>query len=212
VIGSHDKPRIASHVGSDRARIAAMLLLTLPGTPVLYAGDEIGMQNGTIPCERAKDPFARRVPGYGLSRDPYRVPMRWEAGRAAGFTSGEPWLPIDGDDIERCNVAVQRQEERSLLALYRRLIAFRRSEPALLAGRYEALSSYGDVLAYWRHLNGRNLLVALNVGEAAHDVVWASGREGRIRLSTHLDRVDEPVKRAVRLRLHEGIIVEVGRQ
>src|SRR6266700_2378726 len=79
VLGNHDKPRIASRVGIDQARIAAMLLLTLRGTPTLYYGDEIGMKQVAIPAERVQDPFEKNVPGQGIGRDGARTPMQWDA-------------------------------------------------------------------------------------------------------------------------------------
>jgi alpha-glucosidase len=209
VIGSHDKPRVASRVGSAQARVAAMLLFTLPGTPILYAGDEIGMENGTVPPARVRDPFERRLPGYGLDRDPYRVPMRWEGGERAGFTSGEPWLPISGGESGRCNVAAQSRDERSLLALYRRLIAFRSGEPMLSAGSYEPVRGERDVLAYWRRFADRRVFVALNLRGAPKDFA-APFADGTLRLSTHLDRQGERVHRILRLRPNEGIIVEAS--
>ena len=79
VLGNHDKHRIATRIGAAQARVAAMLLLTLRGTPTLYYGDEIGMQDVPIPRERVQDPFEKRVPGLGLGRDPERTPMQWDA-------------------------------------------------------------------------------------------------------------------------------------
>jgi alpha-glucosidase len=97
VLGNHDRPRLASRVGSDQTRVAAMLLLTLRGTPTLYYGDELGMENGLIPAERIRDPLERNMPGGGLGRDPCRTPMQWDGSAKAGFTSGEPWLPVGSD-------------------------------------------------------------------------------------------------------------------
>jgi alpha-glucosidase len=78
VLGNHDTPRVASRVGPAQARVAAMLLLTLPGTPILYQGDEFGLEDVPVPPEQALDPIARLVPGRG--RDPERTPMPWDAG------------------------------------------------------------------------------------------------------------------------------------
>ena len=86
MLGNHDKPRIASRIGRDQARIAAMLLLTLRGTPTIYYGDEIGMTQVAIPPERVQDPFEKNVPGIGVGRDGCRTPMQWTAGRNAGFS------------------------------------------------------------------------------------------------------------------------------
>src|SRR6185503_14487766 len=124
VLGNHDKSRVASRVGPAQARVAAMMLLTLRGTPTLYYGDEIGMRDVPIPAERVRDPFEKNVPGLGLGRDPERTPMQWDGSGGAGFTTGEPWLPL-ADDVAAVNVEMQRDDTRSLLALYRRLLALR---------------------------------------------------------------------------------------
>src|SRR5262249_13091708 len=100
VLGNHDNSREATRVGQAQARVAAMLLLTLRGTPTLYYGDELGMPDVPIPSERVQDPFEKNVPGRGLGRDPERTPMPWRSGPGAGFTTGDPWLPL-GDDAER---------------------------------------------------------------------------------------------------------------
>jgi alpha-glucosidase len=95
VIGGHDKRRVASKVGQHQARVLAMLLLTLKGTPFFYMGDEIGQERVHIAPEYVQDPFEKLVPGYGLCRDPERAPIRWNASEKGGFTNGTPWLPLD---------------------------------------------------------------------------------------------------------------------
>jgi alpha-glucosidase len=204
IIGSHDKPRMASRIGIEQARVAAMLAFTLPGTPIFHAGDEIGMPNGEIPRERIRDPFELLVPGYGLNRDPERTPMRWDGGDNAGFTTGEPWLPI-GHDIEHRNVAHQLRHDRSILWLYRRLIRLRQNEPALLSGRFQPQRSQGDVLLFERRLEGSRLLVALNTGNHEHTVKFSG--QCVIRLSTHLDRRGERATSALHLRAAEGVVL-----
>src|SRR5262245_58551382 len=114
VLGNHDRPRIASRVGIAQARVAAMLLLTLRGTPTLYYGDEIGMQNLAIGPDQVRDPFEKNVPGQGLGRDGCRTPMQWDDSRHAGFSEREPWLPLP-EASRRENVAAQRQDDASLL-------------------------------------------------------------------------------------------------
>jgi alpha-glucosidase len=211
VLGNHDQHRIATRVGPAQARVAAMLLLTLRGTPTLYYGDEIGMRDVPIPPERVQDPFEKNVPGLGLGRDPERTPMQWSAGPGAGFTTGEPWLPV-ADDWRRVNVEAQRGDPRSILALYRRLIALRRGEPALEVGGFEPVSAAGDVLAYARRTpaGGSDFLVALNLGPEPHVLPapeWFRG--GAVALSTHLDREGERVQGDVELRGDEGVVVRV---
>jgi alpha-glucosidase len=98
VLGNHDRSRLASRLGPAQARVAAMLLLTLRGTPTIYQSEEIGMTDVPIPPEPVQDPWEWRVPGLGLGRDPVRTPMQWDAGTGAGFTSAaEPWLPLAED-------------------------------------------------------------------------------------------------------------------
>src|SRR5262249_15169959 len=92
VLGNHDRPRRASRVGAAQAPVAAMLLLTLRGTPTLYYGDEIGMAQVDIPPDKIHDPVAHTLPGLGLGRDGCRTPMQWDAGPHAGFSAVEPWL------------------------------------------------------------------------------------------------------------------------
>ena len=133
VLGNHDRPRIATRVGTAQARVAAVLLLTLRGTPTLYYGDELGMRDVPIPPDRVQDPWERRVPGLG--RDPVRTPMRWTPG--GGFSDAEPWLPL-GDEP---SVEEQERDPGSLLALYRRLLALRRREDALATGDLGAASA-----------------------------------------------------------------------
>ena len=97
-LGNHDKPRLASRVGTAQTRVAAMLLLTLRGTPILYYGDELGMCDGVIPPECVQDPWERRVPGLGLGRDPARTPLPWDESPHAGFTTGCPVVAPGGRD------------------------------------------------------------------------------------------------------------------
>ncbi len=97
VIASHDYPRIAAKLGEAQARVAAMLLLTLRGTPTLYQGDELGIGKVIVPSDRVRDPKELREPGIGLGRDPSRTPMAWDRSPHAGFSSVEPWLPLHVD-------------------------------------------------------------------------------------------------------------------
>jgi alpha-glucosidase len=185
-----------------------MLLLTLRGTPTLYYGDEIGMRDVEIPPEKVQDPFEKNVPGRGLGRDPARTPMQWDGTRNAGFSPDgvEPWLPLAGDH-DTTNVAAERGDLTSMLALHRRLLALRRAEPALAVGPYAAVDSEGDILAYTREKDGRRFLIVLNLGHLSQTFV-SDEIDGRLALSTHLDRDDERVAGALELRGDEGVVVE----
>lgn len=165
VLSNHDVSRHASRYddprfGAARARSAALLLLTQRGTPFLYYGEEIGMRNGTIAPERLRDPVALNIhPKVG--RDPERTPMQWDDSGGAGFTTGDPWLPI-GDDAAVRNVAAQRADPAALLHFYRDLLALRRSTPALRRGSYRSLPSAEGVLVYERACEGSRAWIALN--------------------------------------------------
>ena len=134
---------LRSASGRSRRGSAAMLLLTLRGTPTLYYGDEIGMRQVPIPVDRVRDPAAAHVPG----RDGARTPMQWDASAHAGFSAVEPWLPL-ADDFAGTNAAAERADPGSLLNLYRRLLAVRRTRPALTQGAYRSIAAAGEVLTY----------------------------------------------------------------
>lgn len=209
VLGNHDRPRIASRVGPAQARLAAMLLLTLRGTPTLYYGDEIGMRDVKIPPEKVQDPFEKNVPGRGLGRDPQRTPMQWSAAKNAGFTAGEPWLPI-AEDYTQVNVEAERDDPASMLSLYSRLIKIRRREPALEVGRFELLETESELLTYVRRDRESAFLIALNFGAKAQVLNFSNlASEGRIALSTHLDRSGEHVRGDLQLGPEEGLLVRL---
>jgi alpha-glucosidase len=205
VLGNHDTPRVASRLGPAQARVAAMLLLTLPGTPILYQGDELGLEDVPIPDEEALDPIARLVPGRG--RDPERTPRPWDAGPGAGFTGGRPWLPV-GERNRSRSVTAQRDDPDSMLTLHRRLLRLRRAAPALTAGGYQPVEADGDVLAYLREGDGDRYLVALNLGpDPARVFAPAPAAGGRVLVSTHPRRGGAAVGGSLELRGDEGVVV-----
>ena len=208
VLGNHDKPRIAARVGMGQARVAAMLLLTLRGTPTLYYGDEIGIGQVTIPPDAVQDPWERNEPGFGFGRDPERTPMQWDGSRNAGFTTGSPWLPL-APEAEFCNVASMAEDEHSILNLYRRLISLRRSEQALSLGSYTPLHFEGadDLLAYERSDGARRFVVVLNLGATERDVRSELVSGLSVKISTVEDRAGEPITGSLSLRPNEGVIL-----
>ena len=208
VLGNHDNPRVASRIGLEQIRVAAMLLLTLRGTPTLYYGDELGMQDVDVPLERIQDPHAKNEPDLDVGRDPERTPMQWNAEEYAGFSSTAPWLPV-AEDYQGVNVEVQQADPSSVLSLYRRLIALRKDESALAVGSYAPVDIEGNVLAYIREHEGRRLLIALNMGEESCQPSPSGFETGRVLLSTCLDREREEVTQSLMLRPDEGVIVEM---
>jgi alpha-glucosidase len=202
VLGNHDQPRVASRVGAAQARVAAMLLLTLRGTPTVYQGEEIGMHNVSIPPEAIQDPVAHSLPGLGLGRDPERTPMQWDASQHAGFSSARPWLPL-ADDFATQNVAVQDADPMSMLSLYRRLIEQRRATPALSVGAYRQIYVDDDLFIYARQSGAHRVIVALNFADAKRPLSAGVADGLRPLLSTYLDTGNASV-----LRANEGLVLE----
>jgi alpha-glucosidase len=173
-----------------------MLLLTLRGTPTLYHGDEIGMQQVALAPDQVRDPFEKNVPGIGVGRDGCRTPMQWTGEPHGGFTNGEPWgLPL-ANDYAHGNVANLSADTRSILNLYHALIELRKATPEFMAGSYAAVATTGDLLAYRREHDGAALLIALNLGSdpisIGSDTITFPGE---MLLSTNLDRTGETVFR-----------------
>lgn len=140
VLSNHDTPRHRTRLGSEaRARAAAFLLLGLPGTPFLYAGEELGLEDAVVPAERRLDPGGR---------DGCRAPLPWHAAAPHGWPAGA-WLPFP-PDAGRRSVAAERDDPASMLALYRRLLAARRASPALRRGGYRPLDAPPEVFAWQR--------------------------------------------------------------
>jgi alpha-glucosidase len=194
VLGNHDQPRVASRVGAGQARAAAMLLLTLRGTPTLYYGDELGLVDVDVPPARVVDPDGR---------DPQRSPMPWTGSPGRGFCADgvEPWLPF-GDPA--LNVAEQESDPRSMLALHRRLLALRRSSADLLEGAYETVAAGGGVLVYRR---GAGTAVSLNLTSQPA----VAPVSGSVVMTTELDgREGEVVEGSLLLRPGEGAITAAG--
>jgi alpha-glucosidase len=209
VLGNHDRPRVASRIGRAQVRLAAMLLLTLRGTPTIYYGDELGFEQVPIPPERVQDPFEKNVPGIGIGRDGCRTPMQWDTSAYAGFSTVEPWLPLTRD-WQTENVATERADPASLLNLYRRLIALRRASPALSHGVYQSVATSGDLLAYIRADESERILVALNLGAEPVTFELKDGAlNGRLLISSHPDCDDERVEGVIDLRGHEGVVIRL---
>jgi alpha-glucosidase len=176
---NHDVGRFPSRWcdgDEQRARLALLLLTTLPGAVVLYYGDEIGMLDVPVPPELQRDEMTLGEVSARGNRDRARTPMQWDASAAGGFTAaGRPWLPV-GDAAAR-NVADQRADPGSLLVLCRDLLALRRAELGGGVAKYQELAVSGGLWAY--QVGGLRVLANLS-GEA---VTWP-GRSGEILLST----------------------------
>lgn len=157
VLSSHDSTRHRTRYGSEaKARAAAVLLLTQRGTPFLYAGEELGLQNAVVPPEQAVDP---------VGRDGCRAPIPWDATPTHGWPR-EPWLPWPPEP-ERYNVATLREDQTSVIHLYRRLLRVRRESAALRLGDWKWLPSAQGALAYERQFGGERRAVIVNFTDQA---------------------------------------------
>jgi alpha-glucosidase len=173
---NHDESRLATRwAGGDMAKVkvALLMLLTLRGTPFLYAGDEIGLVDGELEREDARDRVGVRYWPYYKGRDFERTPMPWHGGPGGGFTSPgvKPWLPMTYP--EACNVADQEGDPTSVLEFCRRVIAARRASDDLAVGAYRSLPS-GE--GTWSYARGDGTVVMLNMSDERAEFADVRGR------------------------------------
>jgi alpha-glucosidase len=205
VSGSHDRARAASRFGggdAGRARALALstLLMGLPGTPFLFQGEELGLENGCVPREQAQDPVARRTEAVG--RDGARTPLPWAPGPGWGFTDGpQTWLPMEGR-TEADTVAVQRADPSSMLHRYRALIALRDALPDLRRQPVEWVGEDGPVVAYRRG----DAIVAANCGGQPSSFTPPDGAWVVVFSSNH-DGESQPAGDEVVLAAHQAVVL-----
>ncbi len=206
VLGNHDQKRLASRIGAAQARVAAVLLLTLRGTPTMYYGDELGMPDARIAPEDVQDPAEKNQPGIGQGRDPERSPMLWQNQENAGFTAHgvKTWLPLVWD-WPRFTVETEDTDPRSLLALYRRLLRMRRTSQTLVSGSVANVRAEDGVLSYVRTYEADRIEVHLNLTD---EVRWVEALPGRVLLSSFLDTEGMVLDGWRSLRGNEALVVE----
>jgi alpha-glucosidase len=226
VLSNHDQPRHASRLAatvgasgpeSDPiAKAAAVLTLTLRGTPFLYYGEELGMGDVAVPAAESIDAAASRVaPGFSWwDRSKSRTPMPWTEGPGAGFSTGRPWLRL-GDDTAQRNVKTEMADPDSVLACYRRVMRARHAQPSLQDGSLHLVrTTHPDVLAYRRRGSGDEVLVLIGFGaDPMMTTVPRAGTHGwRPVAGTHPDRVaDMPAGEPVTLRPFEAVVAVPAR-
>lgn len=206
VLGNHDQPRIVTKLGRDAARTAALLQMTLRGIPFIYYGEELGMENVKIPEEKAKDPMAVNMKGFDFGRDPERTPMQWDASKFGGFSSVEPWLPLENEFKER-NVVSEERDKKSFLNLYKSLIKLRKTRKSLAEGKLVFLDFKNpNVLGFFRQAADEKTLVLSNFSEENQIVQLPKGDWETI-LSIKLDVKNRKEKDQLNLRPSEGIVL-----
>ena len=181
---NHDLPRIVSRWGNDgayrevSAKMLAMVLHGMQGTPYIYQGEELGMTNIQYPISDYRDietlnVYEERLSAgyaeadvmasiYAKSRDNARTPMQWEASASAGFTNGTPWIQVNPNYTE-INAAKQVKDPDSIFACYQKLVALRKELPVFVEGNFTLLlEDHPDIFAYVREYEGQKLLVVAN--------------------------------------------------
>jgi alpha-glucosidase len=218
VMSNHDIRRVYDRYGDGQhndqiAKLMASLYLTLRGTPVMYYGEEIGMENNDPKRpEDVKDSQGKVGWPREKGRDGERTPMQWNTQANAGFSVATPWLPVD-DRYKTYNVESEKQDANSILNYYHQLLAMRHSNQALLEGKYVALNEDdANVLSYARSYKGQNVLVMLNMSGVAQKVnlnLAAKGLAGKTA-KTLLSSFGAPGGSPVRVNLSEISVEAFG--
>ncbi|NP_001089867.1 solute carrier family 3 (amino acid transporter heavy chain), member 1 L homeolog [Xenopus laevis] len=209
MVGGPSSSRIASRVGRQYVNVMNMLLLTLPGTPTTYYGEELGMEDGS-PQVSTENPQE-----YNPTEYPEKTPMQWDSSSNAGFSeANRTWLSVN-PDYEAVNVEAQKNEQYSTLNLYRELNHLRNNELPLHRGWLCYTWSDNNVFAYVRELDGLNkvFMMVLNFGQAwtinLRQAVPDLPGEAKIRLSTEGSRVGKAVSTdSIQTQPGEGLILE----
>jgi alpha-glucosidase len=175
VMSNHDIRRVYDRYGDGQhndqiAKLIASLYLTLRGAPIMYYGEEIGMENNDPKrIEDVMDPIGRLNWPKDKGRDGERTPMQWSAGENAGFSTVKPWNPV-GPRFKQYNVEVEKRDPNSILNYYHNLLQLRHTEAAFFDGNYVPLNEDdANVLAYVRSYRGQNILVVLNMSGSAQE-------------------------------------------
>ena len=199
VLGNHDNPRIASKAGLYLARALNVLLLTLPGTPTTYYGEEILMTNVFVPPNQTQDVYQ--------GRDVERTPMQWDGGLNAGFTSGSPWLPL-ATNYTTFNVMNESLSNTSMLALYKQLASLRQE---FISFAYSLDSVEANVLSFHRYDSSSSVdyLVVINfASESSTVAIKSPSLHPQLLLSSMLDKSGPVDLSNLSLRGGEALIIK----
>ena len=184
VISNHDIERSYNRYGDgahndDIAKLMAALYFTLRGTPIMYYGEELGMENNDPKRkEDVQDPKGRTGWPADKGRDGERTPMQWNDAENAGFSTHEPWLPVP-PSYKTHNVAAESKDPNSVLEFYRKVLALRHTNSVLLEGNYSAVNEDDpNVLSYLLTYKGKSVLVALNMSGSAQKASFHLGAQG----------------------------------
>ncbi len=184
VISNHDKVRSYNRYGDGQhndaiARMMGAFYLTLRGSPIMYYGEELGMENNDPKRkEDVKDPIGITGWPKEIGRDGERTPMQWNTDGNAGFSKKTPWLPVP-DSYKTHNVATESKDPNSVWSMYKKVLALRHSNEALLDGSYTALNEDDpNVMSYLRSYKGKAVLVALNMSASPQEATFNLADKG----------------------------------
>ncbi|MBF0575043.1 glycoside hydrolase family 13 protein [Dysgonomonas sp. GY617] len=190
VLSNHDLGRFVKRYSLGihkyaKAKLLATLLLTLRGTPFIYYGDEIGMENSRISKKDIKDPYGKKFWPFYTGRDKARTPMQWNSDENGGFSNTTPWLPVS-ESYKSLNVEDQLKDEDSMLNFYRQLIKVRKEYPSLSMGNWHSIiDGVGGVLAYERRYEKEEILIVLNFSYRRKSFSYQKLKSSFVLVSTH---------------------------
>ncbi|WP_285005175.1 glycoside hydrolase family 13 protein [Lactococcus formosensis] len=226
---NHDLPRIVSRWGNDKeyrvesAKMLAILLHMMKGTPYIYQGEEIGMTNNPVTdieqiddiesrnmyFERLEEGYSKEAILHSINakgRDNARTPMQWSNAKTAGFSTGHPWLAIN-PNYEKINVDAALEDENSIFYTYQKLIALRKENPIIVWGEFELLKDTAEeVFAYIRSYKGENWLIVANF--SANENQFSSSYEVKEEVIHNYSEVIDDVKEIV-LKPYEAFVAKL---
>jgi len=213
VLSNHDLHRKFSQNAlfsetERKARVAAVLMLTLKGTPFIYYGEEIGMENERVPKEHINDPLGKKYWPFYSGRDQARRPMMWENKPFAGFSDIHPWLPVNKNYPDK-NVESQIKDEKSIYHLYKNLIRIRWKKETLRSGQIKFIEKgKNGILAYTRTLQNEKILVVLNFSSRNKEMHLSGHTSYKVLLDTYISYNDRVKSGTLSLAGYEAIVLE----
>lgn len=193
----------------SRAKLHAVLLLTLKGTPFIYYGDEIGMENTKILRHKIRDLYGKLFYPFYKGRDGARTPMQWNNTVYAGFSLHEPWLPVNENYLS-VNVETESGEPYSIYSIYKKLIALKKQYHSLQSGEIKFLNKGNkNVLVYYRYLENEKIVVLLNFGWNRKRIKIKDIDQAVVIFSTQR-RISSITEEKMVLEPHEGLVLRLN--
>jgi alpha-glucosidase len=212
VLSNHDLSRSINRLGigfhkKEKAKVIAVLLLTLKGTPFIYYGEELGMMNSEIPKIKLKDPIGKKFWPFYCGRDHARTPMQWNSQANGGFTTGVPWLPLNHDYTEN-NFEKQDADEKSIYHIYKSLINLRKEYKSLNAGEWKPLiDGRRGVVAYSRVYEAERITVFLNF-TSRYKNINLNNDVLKLLFSTHIFIPETTFVRSIKLFPFQAVVLK----